>query len=322
MANGEICMIKKEKGFKYVIVLLCLMFILGCGNTEKNNLKSKEFVSSQENIDDLEKRNINTYQELKLIGVVDTYANADELTTLFESYDALEKMSQFNEILNKKFDFFEIYNQPLQSKFYWNIDDDFLEDYDGIPMKNQEVEIDGKKYFISSLNSIEVNFNSYNYFLDYIDEGRGFCEADFEYNEGEKVPVILGNDYKSFYSIGDVIKLNYLEKDFEYKVIGFFEKGLRVKIENSEYDMNKYLCVPFFKFNGHNIDESERIFWLRYFEEKNSGYIKVNDIKNLSKEEIIENYKTEIEKDAEQLKIKYSTLGIIYDISSEIVDDE
>ena len=26
--------------------------------------------------------------------------------------------------------------------------------------------------------------------------------------------------------------------------------------------------------------------------------------------------------DAEQLKIKYSTLGIIYDISSEIVDDE
>ena len=174
MANGEICMIKKQKSFKYIIALLCLMFILGCGNTEKNNLKSKESVSSQENIDDLEKRNINTYQELKLIGVVDTYANADELTTLFESYDALEKMSQFNEILNKKFDFFEIYNQPLQSKFYWNIDDDFLEYYDEVPMKNQEVEIDGKKYFISSLNSIEVNFNSYNYFLDYIDEGRYF----------------------------------------------------------------------------------------------------------------------------------------------------
>ena len=278
-------------------------------------------ISSQNSMDETEEINFETHQELRLIGVVDTYANASELTALFEDHDSLERMISFNQILNDQFEFYEIYNQPLQSKFYWNMDDSFLKCYDGVPIKNQEIEIDGENCFISSLNSFQLNLNAYNHFFDFIGEGRGFCESDFQYKRNEKVPIILGNDYKSYYSIGDSIKLNYLEKDFEYEIIGFFEQGLNIKIENSEYSMDKYLCVPFFEFDGNVIDDSEKVFWLRCYEEKNLGYIKVDIINDMSEEETIEFYKTKIQNNAEKLMLKYSTLDIIYDISSGIANN-
>ena len=90
-----------------------------------------------------------------------------------------------------------------------------------------------KTVLYQHLNSFQLNLNAYNHFFDCIGEGRGFCESDFQYKRNEKVPIILGNDYKSYYSIGDSIKLNYLGKDFEYEIIGFFEQGLNIKIENS-----------------------------------------------------------------------------------------
>lgn len=314
-------MINKRENFICVIFLFFLLFLSGCGHKAVYNSNNMEFISSQDSMDETDEINFETHQELKLIGVVDTYANASELTALFEDHDSLERMISFNQILNDQFEFYEIYNQPLQSKFYWNMDDSFLKCYDGVPIKNQEIEIDGENCFISTLNSFQLNLNAYNHFFDFIGEGRGFCESDFQYKRNEKVPIILGNDYKSYYSIGDSIKLNYLGKDFEYEIIGFFEQGLNIKIENSEYSMNKYLCVPFFEFDGNVIDDSEKVFWLRCYEEKNLGYIKVDIINDLIEEETIEFYKTKIQKSAEKLMLKYSTLDIIYDISSEIANN-
>ena len=267
--------------------------------------------------DETEQINPESHRELSLVGVVDDYVSAEELSDFFASQDSLEKMVSFNQILNNQFEFYEIYNQPLQAKFYWDMDDGFLETYDGAPIKNQEIEIEGEKCFISTLNSIEVNLNAYQYFLDFIGEGRGFCESDFQYKRNEKIPVILGNDYKSYYFVGDCINLNYLGKDFEYEIIGFFEEGLNVKIENSEYNINKYLCVPYFEFDGNVTDESEKVFWLRHYQEKNYGYIKVDNINGLSEEEIIEFYGSEVQKIAEELEIKYNVLAIIYHISTE-----
>lgn len=76
-----------------------------------------------------------------------------------------------------------------------------------------------------------------------------------------------------------------------------------------------------FEFDGNVIDDSEKVFWLRYYEEKNLGYIKVDIINDLSEEETIEFYKTKIQKSAEELMLKYSTLDVIYDISSEIANN-
>ena len=316
----------KRNHFNSMIIMFCLLLLTGCNQRIENSLdemesvvpslESEEKADEADVADEAEQINPESRRELSLVGVVDDYASAEELSDFFASQDSLEKIVSFNQILNSQFDFYEIYDQPLQSKFYWDMDDSFLETYDGAPIKNQEIEIEGEKYFISTLNSIEANLNAYQFFLDFIGEGRGFCESDFQYKRNEKIPVILGNDYKSYYSVGDCINLNYLGKDFEYEIIGFFEEGLSVKIENSEYNINKYLCVPYFEFDGNVTDESEKAFWLRHYQEKNCGYIKVDNRNGLSEEEIIEFYGSEIQKIVEELEIKYNVLAIMYHIST------
>ena len=165
-------MINKRENFICVIFLFFLLFLSGCGHKAVYNSNNMEFISSQDSMDETDEINFETHQELKLIGVVDTYANANELTALFEDRDSLERMISFNQILNDQFEFYEIYNQPLQSKFYWNMDDSFLKCYDGVPIKNQEIEIDGENCFISTLNSFQLNLNAYNQKNDYMQIGR------------------------------------------------------------------------------------------------------------------------------------------------------
>lgn len=329
-------MINKRKRFHSMIILFCLLLLTGCNHEEDNpdGMESVSFVESEEETNEAEKAeeaeeegaadeegdaeriNSESCRELSLVGVVDDYVSAEELSDFFARQDSLEKMVSFNQILNSQFEFYEIYTQPLQSMFYWDMDDGFLKTDKGVPIKNQEIEIDGEKCFVSTLNSIEVNANAYYYFFDYIGEGRGFSESDFRYKRNEKIPVILGNDYRAFYSPGDCIDLNYLGKDFTYEVIGFFEDGLRMKIENSEYNINKHLCVPYFEYDGNAADDAERAFWQRHYQEKNSGYIKVDNRNGLSEEEIITFYGSEIQKIAEELELQYNVLTIIYHISN------
>jgi hypothetical protein len=315
-------MINGKKIFGGVILLFCLLFFSGCGHKDTANLSNTEPTIIQENINEIEQIDFESCKELELLGIVDTYDNANEVAAFFEDQDSLDKLISFNQQLNSQFEVYEIYMQPLQSKLYWNIDDSFLKTYNGVVIKNQEIEIEGKNCFISSLNSLQVNLIAYRYFFDYIGEGRGFSESDFQYKGSGKVPIILGNDYKSYYSIGDSIELNYLQKDFVYEIIGFFEQGLKFKIGNSEHDIDRYLCVPFFSFYGDVLNDNERMFWIRYYQERNSSYIKVDMSDDLREEEIIEVYNLKIQKIVEELKLKYSTMEIIYNISSEIIYEE
>lgn len=106
-------------------------------------------------------------------------------------------------------------------------------------------------------------------------------------------------------------------KAYQY-LFDFFEQGLNIKIVNSVYDIDKYLCTPFFEFDGNIRDDFERTFWSRYYEEKNLVYIKVDLIDDLSEEEIIELYRVKIKEISEELEIPYSVLDMVYDISSKM----
>ncbi len=304
-----------------VFFLLSLLFLSGCSYKNAGKLDNTKPDLPQETEELSEQVKVEACQELELCGVVDKYDSADKMKALFEGGNSLEKMAAFNQTLNSQFEFYEIYEQPLQSRFYWNMDDSFLDTYNGAPIKNQELEIEGEDCFVSTLNGIQVNQKAYNYFLDYIEAGRGFCESDFQYKRNSKIPVILGNDYKMYYSIGDIIELDYLLEEFNFEVIGFFEQGLELKIMNSKYNMDKYLCVPFLEYDGKADEDDERAFWIRCYQQKNSGYIKIDTTKDQSEEEIVAFYGAEIQKIAEKFGLQYSALAIIYRISGGLNHD-
>lgn len=309
-------LMKLKKGT--ILGIVALLLLAGCNHRQTEEIidETETAVLEQNLYTDV----VDNEESHKFIAIGDGYNDYSELEQLYSVEDIPEKMKEFNQILNDEFDFFEIYTQPLQSKFYWDMEDDFLRvrSDNGEPIKNQRILIDGKECYISSLNTLEVNLNTYNYFLDYIQEGRGFLEEDFHYIQGERIPVILGNDYMQHYSVGDVLELNYLENDLEFEVVGFFEKKLCIEIENSKTDLDTYVCCPFFEIDGKINSDKERNFWLRYYGQKNMGYIKidVSDIENMSEQQIIEKYRGIIEEESAEIGLEYTVLEFVYNIES------
>ena len=65
------------------------------------------------------------------------------------------------------------------------------------------------------------------------------------------------------------------------------------------------------------------MFWIRYYQERNSSYIKVDMSDDLREERKLLRFITlRFKKIVEELKLKYSTMEIIYNISSEIIYEE
>ena len=71
--------------------------------------------------------------------------------------------------------------------------------------------------------SLQMNDHALERFDLRIASGQSFSPSDYQYNR-DKIPVILGNSYSDYYTIGDKIQLSYLFKQFDAEVIGFVEK--------------------------------------------------------------------------------------------------
>lgn len=82
-----------------------------------------------------------------------------------------------------------------------------------------------------------------------LSEGKWFDEKDFcvESLKDIHLPVILGNEYKRYYQIGDTLTHAHIatEDDITLKVIGFFEKdSYFYDNNNTKILLNRYIVVP------------------------------------------------------------------------------
>lgn len=91
---------------------------------------------------------------------------------------------------------------------------------------NQEINIDGKRCYVTSFNTLQTNERFFSENLNFVDEGEGFEKKDYLLSASEKVPIILGHNYKKDVNLGETFTLNYLEKNLEFYVKGFFEEEL------------------------------------------------------------------------------------------------
>ena len=52
-------------------------------------------------------------------------------------------------------------------------------------------------------------------YLPEIESGERFNDDDFVLSDSDSIPIILGYNYKAYTDIGEIMRLNYLQKDFE-----------------------------------------------------------------------------------------------------------
>lgn len=209
--------------------------------------------------------------------VSDVYGmdNQESLSEFFSEKDSLNRMYRFNEIVHKKFSFLEFDTQSLLMKDNFPYREEFREDYGSSYYGlNDDVGIE--------YNSVQVDYSTYDFFNleDKIIIGSGFSKQSFCYDEDKTIDAVLGYEYTDLVQIGDILKADYLSKEINIKIIGFFEKDTFISVNNKIIFLDRYITIPFFNIDEHHLSDSkssdEERFQKILYSLKNWGYIKVN----------------------------------------------
>ena len=128
-------------------------------------------------------------------------------------YEKLKSLHE--ELKNEKSWTFLSANKQFISINSSDIPEKFLFQYEqGCPLENEDK---SKK----DVKCLHVSQNLFSEFGITISDGREFKTEDFMHKNGECVPIILGNEYKNIFSIGQILNGEYLFEDFKFEIIGF-----------------------------------------------------------------------------------------------------
>lgn len=179
--------------------------------------------------------------------------------------------------MNCNWDYYEITTQALQSKEFYSGDERFVKIYNrkGGQIKNQIITENEESHYVTSLNTIQMSKKAFDKYLPEIESGERFNDDDFVLSDSDSIPIILGYNYKAYTDIGEIMRLNYLQKDFEFCVKGFLPRESMIQLDEKIIELDNYICVPNFDCaeiaSGDGIDF---LFQIRYYLQRNSGYIK------------------------------------------------
>ncbi len=267
-------------------VTVCFSFV--------NFPKKEEETVSTETIEYIK----DVFLEDTYIQITDDYVDDTALSELYSGENALERVKDFNRVLNEEFNYYELSFQPLQQYYFFDLSDDFVMIYNskGGKIHNQKVNIDGEETYVTSLNTIKVDEKFFDEYLNHLDSGEKFSQEDFQfYSIAEEIPVILGSHYADYFKIGERLYLNYLDNNLTFYVKGFFEEGLQFKYNKENIQIDNYICMPNFEINIPVKDRDDFLLQMRHYLQKNSGFIKYEKESDLKV----------IEKSLEQLSNKY-----------------
>ncbi|WP_411676811.1 hypothetical protein [Caproicibacter sp.] len=272
----------------YIVVCFCVLTIastvLMFANRSYEEAANKVVDFSNKNVDTIYLRVSDVYGE----------ENQETLSDFFSEKNALNRMKEFHQSLNKKFNYLEFDTQMLlllDNSFDYK--DEFRTDYGTDSFRaNDKIGV--------SLKSAQINKKAYDYFSlkNQIFSGQSFHENDFTFND-KAVPAILGYNYINSADIGDIINFNYLSKDISIKVIGFLKRNTSITINNNIYFMDDYILIPSLEVKSTPISKDDKRFQNILYSLKNWGYIKINNGEDYY------NYKAKVDAVSNKLNLKY-----------------
>lgn len=273
------------KKYKIIIIMLYLlitMLLLLLGS----------FLYFMDSLKYEEKGLKETYDNKALYRLIDQYRNEDEIEFMAKK-DALEILKNYYTSLNTndKFQYLHVNSQPIELK-ETSLHNKFKEGYEYGQINEN---INGFSY----VKSLQINKRASDFFNIEVSEGRVFDNNDFEVNE-EYLPIILGDAYKEYYKVGDVLEIKYYLKDFNAKVIGFAKPSSKILLNGKlEEYLSNYIIIPQVNFLEPKNKEEYEFQRISYIV-RASGYVVVNDnlneIQNMMNEIRIISEKTGFEK--------------------------
>ena len=153
------------------------------------------------------------------------------------------------------------------------------------------------------IKQILLNYNSWhnNNLCEKIIEGDDLKKSDFVQENYEEIPVILGDEYRDYYNIGDTMDVTLSTDVFgHYKVIGIMNKDTSTWVNDNLVYLDRYIIAPALTIQQEPCDYSDLIYQGFLYMQKINGVVKLSD--NYSFQEFMVDF--------ERLRIKYNIFDI------------
>lgn len=209
------------------------------------------------------------------------YGREDEpnYSDLFKSENSLERLKKFNEDLKNEFEFLEFCYQPLYYHGFYNMSPKFVSSYNELTntaeTMNQNIGTENDQpVYITDLKTLQIDKQIFPNYDNLISVGRNFNDSDFCLkNESDMVNVLLGNEYSSYYKLGDILKLDLHGKEISFRVIGFFDKGASLNIDEQNIEFDNYIVMPFYDIDYSPNNPTDEMYQKIFYSQKDQGYI-------------------------------------------------
>lgn len=180
------------------------------------------------------------------------------------SVNKYTKLLAFNHILanNEDFEYLEVYSNPIDvSDFKGSEVFKYLYETGGTPEGDANLP---KK--ITTVKGIYLSENVFDEFGIEIEQGSMFSSSDYLLNDdkynSDIIPIIVGNEYKDYYNVGDYIKMQYNilnpnQGGASLKIIGILKEGSVIKRENDRLEsLDRYIIQPSYDIKDVTLSEN------------------------------------------------------------------
>ena len=249
-----------------------------------------------------------------------THDNISGIDDIYSSDEVLRNLKKLNTIFNSNFIFYEMSFQPLYFIGSYTADSRFcVASNDGTsPINQKGIDANGNEITVTPIRTVRVGKNWIDILEDCVLYGHNFTETDFLVKKPDQViNVLLGYNYTDYYQIGDTFKLSLLEKEINFRVIGFLRQGITLEkteimidSEAEIVELDWSIVLPFYSISYDAVDSIDRSYQIRYYIQKNSGFIKMDSV-NIEDPESIKNLK-ELEQQLAQAQLKNPYLSEYY----------
>lgn len=175
--------------------------------------------------------------------------------------DINQKLMKFHEMLvqSSEFEYAEFVLEPIYS-----YDPYFQSDADAVLSEQNEVKM---------LYGYSVGENIDKLFLLETQNNQWFSKEDYFYSDGDTIPIILGNNYQKYYSVGDVLPLVCSGLSLNCKVIDFLKPQSKIVHNSAITELDNHILVPFQNFSEERLQSEDKANIKMLYLNKNNGLI-------------------------------------------------
>ena len=212
------------------------------------------------------------------------------LENLYSQPDLITRLKNFNQELRNSNDFVFIEFSPIRLEF--------IEPNGKIATSFENITTTGQSAI--SIEGVMLDQVAFERYSLNIGSGELFSNEDF-LQTNDNLPLLLGNDFKDYYSVGDTIPLRHYGETWNGVVKGFLKENEQIVQDSMIYHLDDYVLVPSFDSTTMLTGFTEE-YQKRMHHSKMEGYVILNNKEGYKKA------KKEIEDLSDKYNLSYQLL--------------